>query len=212
VLTAAHCVHDKDDGGWQWPDRVSVRSCSSADSWRTYKPRQMMTWTAWTTKEDINHDMALVKLHSASDYTKPSPWRAWFPKKHAGDLFGWKRFGYHNGMTDAWNFIVAGYPGDKQRVHGHATMWWDYDRMCKSSDSASCRGNPKKDFIRYQIDTAGGQSGSGVFHWGNRLGAKHNRIYAVHAYGWHGGPNGGPRITRPKFLQMCAFISNRRVC
>lgn len=211
VLTAGHCIHDKHDGGWQWPDRVSIQSCSSSDATRTYKPKQMMTWTAWTTREDINYDIALVKLHSAPDYSKAGWLRPFYGYKHAGDLFGWKSFGWHNGMTNAWNFIVAGYPGDKQRAHGYSTMWWDYDRMCKASDNSACTGNPKQDFIRYRIDTAGGQSGSGVFHWGSANGVDY-RIYAVHAYGWHNIANGGPRITRPKFLQMCAFISNRRVC
>jgi V8-like Glu-specific endopeptidase len=212
VLTAGHCIYDKDDGGWQWPDRVSVRSCSSSDAWRTYKPRSMMTWNLWMTKETKEYDIGLVKLHSAPDYNKHAFWRPFYPKKHAGDLFGWKSVGWHTGMTTSWNFRIAGYPGDKQRAHGHSTMWWDADRMCTASDKAACRGNPKKDYIRYQIDTAGGQSGSGVFHWGSANGATHLRIYAVHANGWYGGPNGGPRTTRAKVLQMCSFISNSRVC
>lgn len=223
VLTAAHCIHDKDDGGWQWPDRVSVQSCSSSDTWREYQPRQMWTWTKWTRDQNMEYDMAIVRLHSAPNYQKPSWFRWLYAKKHAGDLFGWKSFGYDTGMSTSWWVTIVGYPADKQRSHGFSTMWQDTDDLCKRSDDNDCRGNPKTNFVRHMVDTWGAQSGSGMF---KTFGTNAHRIYGVHAYSLdcardsygnidrsncdYGG--GAPRITRSRFLQMCAFIDNSRVC
>ena len=223
VLTAAHCIHDNEAGGWMWPNRVSIRSCDASDTWREYEPRQMMTWTAWTRDKNAEYDMALVRLHSAPDYSRHRYFRWYFDHKNAGDLFGWKSFGYNSGMTTSWYMTIVGYPADKQISHGDSTMWYDTDDLCKRSDDSDCRGNPDTRFFRHMIDTWGAQSGSGVF---KSSGSLAHVIYGVHAYSMdcdtfpdgstdrsncdYGG--GAPRITSSRFLQMCAFIDDSRVC
>ena len=102
-------------------------------------------------------------------------------------------------------------------------MWYDTDDLCKRSDDSDCRGNPDTRFFRHMIDTWGAQSGSGVF---KSSGSLAHVIYGVHAYSMdcdtfpdgstdrsncdYGG--GAPRITSSRFLQMCAFIDDSRVC
>lgn len=70
---------------------------------------------------------------------------------------------------------IAGYPGDKPA----GTMWFDARRIA----SVSARK------VHYDIDTVGGQSGSGVY----RLLNNERHVIAVHAYGG-ATTNSGTRI------------------
>jgi V8-like Glu-specific endopeptidase len=74
----------------------------------------------------------------------------------------------------------SGYPGDKPT----GTQWWNANRILSVSSRR----------IYYQIDTAGGQSGSPV--WRYRNGKRH--IIGIHTTG--GAPfNGATRIIKPVF-------------
>ena len=81
---------------------------------------------------------------------------------------------------------ISGYPGDKPS----GTQWYDARKI----DSV----NPRKVF--YDIDTAGGQSGSAVYRIvnGNRY------AFAVHAYGG-ASANSGTRIVTPVFNNFVAW-------
>jgi glutamyl endopeptidase len=70
---------------------------------------------------------------------------------------------------------IAGYPGDKPA----GTMWFDARRIASIS--------PRK--VYYDIDSAGGQSGSGVYRFLNN----ERHVFAVHAYGG-ATTNSGTRI------------------
>lgn len=96
----------------------------------------------------------------------------------------------HGGYTSYGNYssgnvTVTGYPGDKP----FGTMW----TMSGSSTSDS-----KK--IYYTLDTAGGQSGSGIRDSGNT-------VRGIHAYGY-GSRNGGTRITSTVYNQIQSWISS----
>lgn len=96
----------------------------------------------------------------------------------------------HGGFTSygtysGGNVTVTGYPGDKP----FGTMW----TMSGSSTSDSYK-------IYYTLDTAGGQSGSGIRDSGNK-------IRGIHAYGY-GWRNGGTRITSTVFNQIQSWIDN----
>jgi glutamyl endopeptidase len=71
--------------------------------------------------------------------------------------------------------LIAGYPGDKPGKY----QWLGADRVYTSSSS----------MVYYKTDTAGGMSGSAV--WWDKLGPY---IYAIHAYGYSAGYNGGARM------------------
>lgn len=82
---------------------------------------------------------------------------------------------FNVGWLGYWNFSdadllaatgnIAGYPGDKPS----GTMWYDSRKIAAIG--------PRK--VHYDIDTAGGQSGSGVY----RLLNNERHVFAVHAYG-----------------------------
>jgi V8-like Glu-specific endopeptidase len=81
---------------------------------------------------------------------------------------------------------IAGYPGDKPA----GTQWYDH-RQIASVDSRK---------VYYDIDTAGGQSGSVVYRFvsGGRYG------FAVHAYGG-ATTNSGTRIVTPVYNNIFAW-------
>ncbi len=79
---------------------------------------------------------------------------------------------------------VTGYPGDKP----YGTMW----TMSGSTWSDSYK-------IYYSLDTAGGQSGSGIRDTGNT-------VRGIHAYGY-GSYNGGTRITSTVYSNISSWIN-----
>lgn len=81
---------------------------------------------------------------------------------------------------------IAGYPGDKPA----GTMWYHSRKILSVG--------PRK--VYYDIDTAGGQSGSGVY----RLVNNQRHVIAVHAYG--GGANSGTRINGEVFNFVASWI------
>ncbi len=82
---------------------------------------------------------------------------------------------FNVGWLGFWNFSdadvlaatgnIAGYPGDKPA----GTLWYAARRVASVG--------PRK--VHYDIDTAGGQSGSGVYRFLNN----ERHVFAIHAYG-----------------------------
>lgn len=94
---------------------------------------------------------------------------------------GYRAYGKYSGGTHT----VTGYPGDKP----FGTMW---------TDSGSTSSDSYK--IYYTLDTAGGQSGSGIMD-------NSNVVRGIHAYGY-GSQNGGTRIQNTVYNQIQSWISN----
>jgi glutamyl endopeptidase len=91
-------------------------------------------------------------------------------------------------------FYVEGYPGDKP----YGTMWWDAD------SSYTYTANK----LWYWIDTAGGQSGSPVYHWNSITPGYCGGwcVTAIHTNGVVGGnpTNSGTRF-RPDVMQFINY-------
>jgi len=124
----------------------------------------------WTNNQDENYDYGAIILPT-----------------DLGNIVGWFGFGvWPDNELLATTANISGYPGDKPS----GTQWFHARRV----DSV----NPMKVF--YDIDTAGGQSGSAVFRLVN--GGRH--AIAVHAYG---GPttNSGTRIVRSVYDNLLAW-------
>ncbi|MGB5962671.1 MAG: trypsin-like serine protease [Coleofasciculaceae cyanobacterium] len=95
LLTAGHCVHNKDYGGWYTKIEV-VPGLNN-----TYKPygsafaSYARSYNGWINSKNRNYDMALVTLD-----------------RNIGSTTGWLGYKYYstiNGVTGN----IAGYPGDK---------------------------------------------------------------------------------------------------
>jgi V8-like Glu-specific endopeptidase len=102
-----------------------------------------------------------------------------------GDQTGWFGFGNWSSLNGVGGNI-SGYPGDKPA----GTQWY----AARTIDSATTRK------VYYDIDTAGGQSGSAVYRFskGGRYGI------AIHAYGG-ATVNSGTRINKPVFDNIKAW-------
>lgn len=197
VLTAAHCIYDTDTSSWVEPPFIEIHPCSSTDSAESFSWKKIRTFKGWTRSGKRGYDIAVIKLDGNPGYTD-----------------GWKSFGTRSSLDSSWVVNIAGYPGDKP----YQTMWTDANRLCSSSDSTTCVGNPKSKVFYYLVDTRGGQSGSGVYaYWpstGKRL------IIGVHT-SWSGllddtalntTWNRAARMRSSVFQSFCDFIDNPSVC
>jgi glutamyl endopeptidase len=104
-----------------------------------------------------------------------------------GNTTGWLGFGVYDDATLTSSVgNISGYPGDKPS----GTQWY----AARTIASVTARK------VFYDIDTAGGQSGSAVYRLvsGNRYGV------AVHAYGG-AVTNSGTRIVQPVYDNMLAW-------
>ena len=112
-----------------------------------------------------------------------SPLLSFLPGAFPQDL-GYFGFGvFTDNILLAATANVAGYPGDKPK----GTLWYDKRQI----------GSVNPDKVFYAADTAGGQSGAGVYilHEGKRV------AVAVHAYGG-ATANSGTRISSQVFANM----------
>jgi V8-like Glu-specific endopeptidase len=97
---------------------------------------------------------------------------------------GFTSYGKYSGGTHT----VTGYPGDKP----FGTMW---------TDSGSTSSDSRK--IYYTLDTAGGQSGSGITD-------NNNVVRGIHAYAY-GSQNGGTKIQTSVYNQIQSCLNNNSV-
>jgi V8-like Glu-specific endopeptidase len=104
-----------------------------------------------------------------------------------GNTVGWFGFeAYTAAALVSAEANISGYPGDKPV----GTQWYDVHQIAVVDDRK----------IYYDIDSAGGQSGSGVY----RIVAGMRYGVAIHAYGG-ATTNSGTRIVTPVYSNMVAW-------
>ena len=177
VLTAGHCVHMADDGGWAASIEVSPGRRGSARPYGSVVSREMRSVTGWTRDHDSEFDYGAIILPADTRY---------------GDQLGW--FGFASRTDDHLRNVtlnLSGYPGDGGPRHLPNTQWW-HSRQIQ---------NVLERELTYQIDTFGGQSGSPVWELasdGGRYGV------GIHTHGATVS-NGATRITRDVFDNIMAW-------
>ncbi|NDD63628.1 MAG: hypothetical protein EBZ36_06575 [Acidobacteria bacterium] len=113
VLTAAHCIHSIEDGGWA----ADVEVIPGLDGW--YKPFgsayaiRMRTYQGWTIHQDSDFDIALLTLD-----------------RHIGFATGWFGYGYFPSVTGKIGRIM-GYPGD---LSNGLQIYFDYDLIVNTTN------------------------------------------------------------------------------
>lgn len=175
LMTAGHVVYIKGSGvpgrdGWVKSIQVMPGRNGSTLPYGSVTSTNFRTVTGWTGSGDQNYDYGAIIL----------------PTK-LGNTVGWFGFGvYADADLVAATGNIAGYPGDKPG----GTQWYDARKIASVSSRK----------VYYDIDTAGGQSGSAVYRIVN--GGRY--AVAIHAYG---GPatNSGTRIVTPVFNNMIAW-------
>jgi len=175
VMTAGHVVHIKNSGvpgrdGWVKSIQVMPGRNGGTLPYGSVTSTNFRSVTGWTQSGDETTDYGAIILPS-----------------DLGNQTGW--FGFHvynDAELGAATVNIAGYPGDKPS----GTLWYQSNKVASVG--------PKKVF--YDIDTAGGQSGSAVYRivGSDRLGV------AVHAYGG-ATTNSGTRVTSPVASNMQAW-------
>lgn len=175
LMTAGHVVFIKNSGvpgrdGWVKKIQVMPGRNVSTLPYGSVTTSNFRSVTGWTNNGDENFDYGAIIIPT-----------------NLGNTTGWFGFGVYSDsdLTSAVGNI-SGYPGDKPS----GTQWYDAHRIASV--------NSRKVF--YDIDTAGGQSGSAVYRiiGGNRM------AVAIHAYGG-ATTNSGTRIGLDVYNNMVAW-------
>jgi len=166
VMTAGHVVYMHSRGGWAKSIEVIPGRNGSSKPFGSCKSRHFHSVKGWTSSRNRKYDYGCIVLPKNCAY---------------GKRLGYFGFGcYSNSTLKKLVVNLSGYPGDKPA----GTQWW-HARRIKAVTSRT---------LVYNIDTAGGQSGSPVWWYKNK------RRYAVgiHTNGSLGG-NSATRIVKPVY-------------
>lgn len=170
LVTAGHCVYDAVAKQWATAMTVYPGRNGATAPYGSFTAATLYTVTGWVNSGDPKYDYAVVKLSSK------------VPKS-----IGW--FGYGWTSNDSFllnkNSTVRGYPADKS----YGTMWTMNGKIQQV----------QKTRLFYNIDTAGGQSGSP--HYGKWNDSCNPCAFGIHTYGVGGDwtMNSSTRITQKVF-------------
>ncbi|MBB4079784.1 V8-like Glu-specific endopeptidase [Lewinella aquimaris] len=174
IMTAGHCVYLHNEGGWAKSITVMPGRNGAAMPYGAHKATHFRSVTGWTSSRQRANDFGCIIL----------------PKNNrVGARTGYLGFAYMGDSSLKSKYVnLSGYPGDKP-----AGTQWYHGRRVKAVSSRT---------ITYEIDTAGGQSGSAVYH------IKSGKRYAVgiHTNG-HSSGNSATRITKGVFNFMKSWKS-----
>ena len=169
LITAGHCIYIKDSGvagrdGWVKGVNVMPGRNGTELPYGSTTSTKFRSVTGWTRDGDENYDYGAILLTT-----------------DLGDRTGWFGYGaYTDATLNESVGNISGYPGDKPT----GTQWYDSRQIA--------RVNNRK--VYYDIDTAGGQSGSAAY----RVDEGKRYAFAIHAYGG-ATVNSGTRINSPVF-------------
>jgi len=166
LMTAGHCVYIHARGGWAKRIEVIPGRNGSSMPYGSCVATSFRSVTGWTQKKQRENDYGAIILPSNCRY---------------GDQVGYYGYGYYSDSTLNNLYVnLSGYPGDKPS----GTQWY-HARQIKSVTSRT---------LVYDIDTAGGQSGSPVWRLSN--GGRY--AVGIHTNGSQSG-NSATRIVKAVF-------------
>ena len=166
VITAGHCVYMHRRGGWARRIEVIPGRNGSTRPYGSCTSSSFHSVKGWTRKKKRSHDYGAIILPRSCPYGRRLGY------------FGYANLSFFSLLRLKVN--LSGYPGDKPR----GTQWWHARRIKWVTPRT----------VVYNIDTAGGQSGSPV--WRLRRGKRH--VVGIHTNGSMSG-NSATRITKPVF-------------
>lgn len=175
LITAGHCVFITNSGvpnrdGWVRSITVIPGRNASQQPFGSAVSTNFRTVTGWANGGNQEYDYGAIILST-----------------DLGATTGWLGIGaYSDATLLASTANISGYPGDKPA----GTQWYHARRVTSVG--------PRKVF--YDVDTAGGQSGSAVY----RIANGQRTAIAVHAYGG-GSANSGTRITSAEYDNLVAW-------
>lgn len=173
VITAGHCVYSHGDGGWAKSIQFNAAQNDANLPFGRMYATRLLSVIGWTQRRKSEFDMGMLILNG--DLGRNTGW--------FGIITG------PNSLLLRHRVNVTGYPGDK----GGRQLWTMAD-VIKSVQAER---------FLYDIDTAGGQSGSGV--WSTFQGHQGEKVAGIHTTGSLSG-NGATRISRPKFDRIVDWM------
>jgi V8-like Glu-specific endopeptidase len=177
LMTAGHVVHIKNSGvpgrdGWVKKINVMPGRNGNTLPYGSVTSTEFHSVTGWTQDGSEDYDYGAIIIPT-----------------NVGDTVGRFSFGvYSNADLTSIAGNISGYPGDKPQ----GTQWYDWSNIARVTSRK----------VYYEIDTAGGQSGSAVY----RIVNGERYAIGIHAYGDVAG-NSATRITTPVFNNMVAWNS-----
>lgn len=170
IITAGHCVYIHGQGGWARQIVVTPGRNGQEEPYKSFTATSFRSVKGWVNGKSRNYDYGAIILPKSAAVSPDI------------GAFGFASYSNQSLLNKRLN--TAGYPGDKPA----GTMWF-HGRKAKSV---------KPRYIVYDIDTAGGQSGSAVWV----KGADGQRIVVgIHTNGSPAG-NSATRITKPVFNNL----------
>jgi glutamyl endopeptidase len=172
LMTAGHVVHIKNSGvpgrdGWVKSIAVMPGRNGNNLPYGSVTSTNFKSVTGWTSNGDENYDYGAIIIPT-----------------DLGNTTGWLGFGvYSDAELLASTVNISGYPGDKPS----GTQWYHFNKVASV--------NSRK--VYYDVDSAGGQSGSAVYRIIN--GGRYS--VGIHAYGG-ATTNSGTRIVTPVYNNM----------
>jgi glutamyl endopeptidase len=175
LMTAGHVVYIKNSGvpgrdGWVKSIKVMPGRNGSSLPYGSVTSTNFKSVTGWTNSGNPEYDYGAIIIPT-----------------NLGNSTGWFGFGVYSD-SDLKNTTgnISGYPGDKPS----GTQWYDSRKIASVSSRK----------VYYDIDTAGGQSGSAVYRIKN--GSRY--AFGIHAYGGST-TNSGTRIIKAIYNNMVAW-------
>lgn len=181
VLTAGHCVHLIEEGGWAESMTAVPAYDHGAQPFGNATSTSLHSFTGWTEDEDFDHDIGLVALD-----------------RPLGALASWHGYGYHDDPSffTGNTFLNPGYPAAPP-YDGQQMYSWSGD-FDYTEYSSGWYGQE----VGIHREAYGGQSGSGA----STTNAGNQRIvYAVLSNGTSSRTN-FPRLTADKFNHIQGSI------
>eukprot|EP01084_Bolivina_argentea_P089780 161915_1 len=178
ILTSGHCCHSGgSSGNWYGNWKWYPGATQKYEiNGNGRSTRYATAFNGWVRDRNRDYDICWITLSQS--------------------YYGWFGFGYHTGINTQWSFDMWGYPGDKYA--GPGIKWGDRD--CHADYAITTNQ------LKYTCDTAGGQSGSGLY---TTNGDGYNEyvyswiVWCVHAFASiSSNHNGCARITADKFQGM----------
>lgn len=175
LMTAGHVVYIKNSGvpgrdGWVKSIKVMPGRNGTSLPYGSVTSTNFKSVTGWTNSGNPEFDYGAIIIPT-----------------NLGNSTGWFGFGVYSD-SDLKNTTgnISGYPGDKPS----GTQWYDSRKIASVSSRK----------VYYDIDTAGGQSGSAVYRIKN--GSRY--AFGIHAYGGST-TNSGTRIITAIYNNMVAW-------
>lgn len=167
VLTSAHCLYDLERG---WAKEVTVYPGQTElkTPYGSAVASRLIVPNNWTSNEETSDDIGIIKLEKPIGYK-------------TGTL------SLSKSLSTSTQISISGYPSDVQTVTRSHNMW---------TISGSIK-SLTQDFIYYDLDSTGGQSGSPIYN-------QSNQVVGVHGYGSDTG-NFGVRINDEKYSTISSW-------